>query len=268
VLGATLAEIAREKAAIIRSGVAVTCAQAPEAAAVLEARAAAMGVPLWTAGRDLWVTVAEATLEGQRISCGGRDWQISDLDLPLLGTYQPENALLAVAAARALGVPEAAVRAGLAVVQWPGRFHVLGGGPRLVLDGAHNAGGARALAASLAAYFPGERPTFVVGIYRDKDAPGILGALVPLAGRLIVTASSNPRAASPATLAETARAWGATAEIAPTVADALRLASTPARPPVVCVTGSLSLIGEALAHLGGDKPCPVEKGVGSMSFPG
>jgi dihydrofolate synthase/folylpolyglutamate synthase len=268
VLGATLAEIAREKAAIIRSGVAVTCAQAPEAAAVLEARAAAMGVPLWTAGRDLWVTVAEATLEGQRISCGGRDWQISDLDLPLLGTYQPENALLAVAAARALGVPEAAVRAGLAVVQWPGRFHVLGGGPRLVLDGAHNAGGARALAASLAAYFPGERPTFVVGIYRDKDAPGILGALVPLAGRLIVTASSNPRAASPATLAETARAWGATAEIAPTVADALRLASTPARPPVVCVTGSLSLIGEALAHLGGDKPCPVEKGVDSMSFPG
>ena len=96
-----------------------------------------------------------------------------------------------MAAARALGVPEAAVRAGLAVAQWPGRFQVIGAGPRLVLDGAHNAGGARALAASLAAYFPGERPTFVIGIYRDKDVAAILGVLAPLAGRLIVTAAAN-----------------------------------------------------------------------------
>jgi dihydrofolate synthase/folylpolyglutamate synthase len=269
VLGATLAEIAREKAAIIRSGTAVTCAQAPDAAAVLEARAAAVGVPLWTAGRDLWVSVERAALAGQRISCWGEGWRLLDLDLALLGTYQPENALLAVAAARALGVPESAIRAGLSAVQWPGRFHVIGTGPRLVLDGAHNPGGARALAASLAAYFPGERPTFVAGIYRDKDAPGILGVLAPLAGRLIATAPANPRAMPPGALAATARDHGVPAEIAPTVADALRLASDPPRPAVVCATGSLSLIGEVLAHLGGDQPCSVEKGAAaSMDFPG
>jgi dihydrofolate synthase/folylpolyglutamate synthase len=266
VLGSTLAEIAREKAAIIRSGVAITCAQAPEAAAELAARAATMGVPLWVAGRDLRVTVERATLGGQQISCGGPDWRLSDLDLALLGTYQPENALLAVAAARALDVPEAAVRAGLAVAQWPGRFQVIGSGPRIVLDGAHNAGGARALAASLAAYFPGERPTFVIGIYKDKDAPAILGTLAPLAGRLIVTAAANPRAASPAALAACVPPGGPRAEIAPTLREALAMASAPPRPAVLCVTGSLSLIGETLAHMGGDKPCPVEKGADSMNF--
>jgi dihydrofolate synthase/folylpolyglutamate synthase len=266
VLGSTLAEIAREKAAIIRSGVAITCAQAPDAASELAARATAMGVPLQVAGRDLWVTVERATLDGQQISCGGGDWRLSDLHLALLGTYQPENALLAVAAARALGVSEAAIRAGLAIAQWPGRFQVIGAGPRLVLDGAHNPGGARALASSLAAYFPGERPTFVVGIYRDKDAPAILGVLAPLAGRLIVTAAANPRAASPAALAGWAPAWGPTAEVAPSLGAALAMAAAPPRPAVVCVTGSLSLIGETLAHLGGDKPCPVEKGAASMNF--
>lgn len=267
VLGSTLAEIAHEKAAIIRSGVAITCAQAGEAAAVLAARATSMGVPLLVAGRDLRVTVERSTLDGQRISCAGPDWSLPDLDLALLGTFQPENALLAVATARSLGVPEAAVRAGLAVAQWPGRFQVIGTGPRLILDGAHNVGGARALAASLAAYFPGERPTFVVGIYRDKDAAAILGVLAPLAGRLIFTASRTPRAAAPAALAECAPAGGPKAEIAPTVAEALAMASTPPRPAIVCVTGSLSLMGETLAHLGGDKPCPVEKGAASMSFP-
>jgi dihydrofolate synthase/folylpolyglutamate synthase len=267
VLGATLAEIAAEKAAIIRSGVAITCAQAKEAGAVLEARAAAVGVPLLVAGRDLHVAVERSTLDGQRISCTGPGWRLSDLDLALLGTFQPENALLAVAAARALDVPDAAVRAGLAVAQWPGRFQVIGTGPRLILDGAHNPGGARALAASLAAYFPGARPTFVVGIYRDKDVAAILQVLAPLAGRLIVTASSSPRATPPAVLARSAPASGPRPEIAPTVGEALAMALAPPRPPITCVTGSLSLMGETLAHLGGDHPCPVEKGAGAVSLP-
>ncbi len=267
VLGSTLAEIAREKAALIRSGVAITSAQAPEATSVLAARAAATRVPLLMAGRDLHVTVEHSTLAGQRISCAGPDWNLPDLDLALLGTFQPENALLAVAAARALGVPEAAVRAGLAVVQWPGRFHVIGTGPRLVLDGAHNVGGARALAASLAASFPRERPTFAIGIYRDKDVAGILAVLAPLAGRLIVTAAANPRAAPPAMLAECVPAGAPSAEIAPTVREALAMLGATPRPAVACVTGSLSMIGEALAHLGGDKPCRVEKGVASVEFP-
>jgi dihydrofolate synthase / folylpolyglutamate synthase len=267
VLGPTLAHIAGEKAAIIRSGVAITCAQAPEAASVLANRAAAVGVPLLIAGRDLHVEVGRQSLEGQRLSCSGPGWRLFDLDVALLGTFQPENALLAVAAARALGVPEVAIRAGLATVQWPGRFHVIGATPRLVLDGAHNAGGARALAASLATYFPGERPTFVVGIYKDKDIAAILSVLAPRAGRLILTAAANPRAATPEALAACVPSDGPDAEIAPSLREALAMASAPARTATVCVTGSLSLIGEALAQLGGDKPCPVEKGAASMGLP-
>ena len=266
VLGSTLAEIALEKAAIIRSGVALTAAQAPEAASVLTARAASTRIPLLVAGRDLHVTVERSAFHGQRISCAGPGWSLSDLDLALLGTFQPENALLAVATARALGVPEAAMRRGLAIVQWPGRFHVIGTGPRLVLDGAHNVGGARALAASLAAYFPGERPTLAIGIYRDKDAAGILGVLAPLAGRLILTAAANPRAAAPATLAACLPAGAPAVEIAPTVREALTMISRSPRPAVACVTGSLSLIGEVLAHLGGDQPCRVERGGAGVEF--
>ena len=267
VLGSTLEEIAREKAAIIRSGVAITCAQTAPAASVLAARAAAVKVPLWVAGRDLWVAVERRTLGGQRISCGGPDWRLTDLDLALLGTYQPENALLAVAAARALAVPEAAIRDGLALVRWPGRFQVVGTGPWLVLDGAHNVGGARALAASLAAYFPRERPVFAIGIYRDKDVAAILGELAPLASRLILTASANARAASPAALADGVPAGAPRAELVSSIAEALALVSVAPRPSVVCVTGSLSLVGEALRHLGGDRPCGVEKGAPSLEFP-
>jgi dihydrofolate synthase/folylpolyglutamate synthase len=266
VLGSTLGEIAREKAAIIRSGVAIASAQAPEAASVLVARAAAAGIPLLVAGRDLRVTVERSTLDGQRISCAGPGWRMADLELALLGTFQPENALLAVAAAHALGVGEPAVRAGLAAVQWPGRFHVIGTGPRLVLDGAHNVGGARALAASLATYFPDARPTLVMGIHADKDVAGILAVLAPLAGRLIVTAAANPRAASPAMLARHVPAGAPAAEIAATVREALDRVLAPPRPAVACVTGSLSLIGEALGHLGGDKPCRVEKGAAGVEF--
>ena len=91
--------------------------------------------------------------------------------------------------------------------------------------------------------------------------------LAPLAGRLIFTASANPRAASPADLAERVPAGASRAETAPTLGEALAMASAPPRPAVICVTGSLSLIGEALGRLGGDQPCPVEKGAATLEFP-
>ena len=232
VLGSTLAEIAHEKAAIIRSGVAITCAQAPEAAAVLAARAATHGRSApGRRPRSLGDGRARRRSTASASPARGRTGALPDLDLALLGTYQPENALLAVAAARALGVPEAAVRAGLAVAQWPGRFQVIGTGPRLILDGAHNVGGARALAASLAAYFPGERPTFVVGIYRDKDAAAILGVLAPLAGRLIVTAAANaPRGVARGAGRVRSGRWADRRRSRRRSAEALAMASAPPRP--------------------------------------
>ncbi|HSE92918.1 MAG TPA: folylpolyglutamate synthase/dihydrofolate synthase family protein [Methylomirabilota bacterium] len=265
VLGSTVEAIAVDKACIVRAGVAYSAAQAPEAARVIVARAEATGVPLLMEGRDLSVRVEFRDLGGQRIACEGPGFSLTSLHLPLLGTYQPGNALLAVAAAHGLGAGEAAVRAGLARARWPGRFQVVRGTPTLVLDAAHNPAGARALADSLRAYFPDRPLTLVLGVSRDKDAAAMLAALAPLARRLILTRAATARAAEPETLRALLPAGGAGAEAVSSVAEALDLATRSAETPVVCVAGSLFVVGEALTHLGGtEAACLIENGADSM----
>jgi dihydrofolate synthase/folylpolyglutamate synthase len=266
VLGSTLAEIAGEKAAIIRSGVAVSSAQAPAAADVLIARAAAVGVPLLLEGRELSVRVRARDAGGQVIDCAGPGWRLDALELPLLGVYQPSNALLALAAARALGVGDAAAREGLARARWPGRFEVVRTRDRVVvLDGAHNPAGARALAESLTAWFGDTPITLVFGALRDKDARGMLTALAPRMRRLILTASSSPRAVVPDALRALVPA-GAAVELAGSAGEALALAAREPRTPILCIAGSLSLLGDVLRIAGGDKPCPIEKSADSMGL--
>ena len=248
-LGDTLTLIATEKAAIIRSGVAFSARQHPEAEAVITRRAAEAGVPLSLEERDLRVTPLDFTLEAQRLHLEGPDWRIPDVACGLLGVYQPGNALLAAAAARELGAAEGAIRAGLRGVRWPGRFQIFRRDPLVVLDGAHNPAGARALAASLRAYFPGRPVTFVIGVLADKDAGGILAALRPLAARVILTASANPRAAAPEALRALLPA-GARVDTARSPQDALAMAIAEDPHGIVCVAGSLSLIGDVLAAAG------------------
>jgi len=266
VLGSTLAAIAAEKAAIIRAGVAVSAAQAPEAANVLDARAAAVGVPLMMEGRELSVRVRARDADGQVLDCAGPGWGIDAVRVSLRGVYQPSNALVALAAARTLGVAEAALREGLAHVRWPGRFDVLRAGDRtVVLDGAHNPAGAQALAASLAAWFGDTPLTLVFGALRDKDARGMLAALAPRARRVILTASSSGRAARPETLRQALPA-GTAAELAESAREALALAAREPRTPIICIAGSLSLLGDVLRATLGDKPCPIEKPVASIDL--
>ncbi|HLE44438.1 MAG TPA: folylpolyglutamate synthase/dihydrofolate synthase family protein [Methylomirabilota bacterium] len=275
-LGDRLEEIAAEKAAIIRGGVALSAAQAPEALAVIEARCRDLGVPLLVEGRDLRAEVVRSDLHGQRLdirlvavpaACGLRDtapsraglgWGLRDVDLALLGLFQPANAALAVGAVRAVAeaagfeVSDAAVRAGCAGVRWPGRFQVIpaaAGRPTVVLDGAHNGGGAAALAASLAHYFPGARLTLVLGISADKDRAGILKALVPLATRVVLTSAAHPRATPPAELAAALPPLDARVTLAPDVGAALDAAMSAPAVEVVCVAGSLFLVGDALGWL-------------------
>jgi dihydrofolate synthase / folylpolyglutamate synthase len=277
-LGHRLEEIAAEKAAIIRNpgGVALSAAQAPEAMAVIEARCRAVGVPLLVERRDLRVEEAGSDLRGQRVhfhqvaappasglrdaasSWAGPGWVLRDVELALLGRFQPGNAVLAVGAVRALAeragfeVPDAAVRAGCAAVRWPGRFQVIpgrGSRPTIVLDGAHNPGGAAALAASLTHSFPGARVTLVLGISADKDRAGILKALAPLASHVVLTAATNPRATPPAELAAALPPLEARVTLAPRVGEGLAAALAEPWADVVCVAGSLFLIGDALAWL-------------------
>ncbi|MCI0547407.1 MAG: bifunctional folylpolyglutamate synthase/dihydrofolate synthase [Candidatus Rokubacteria bacterium] len=255
-LGPSLAAIAADKACIIRSGVALSARQEPEVAEILEDRARAAGVPLLAAGRALRVSVRERSLAGQRLDLGGPGWAFTDARLGLLGVYQPENALLAAAAGHVLGAGEAAVRVGLEAARWPGRFQVIAGSPTIVLDGAHNPAGARALAASLTAYFPDRPITVVIGVSADKNAAGILAPLAPLAARFILTAARNARAARPEVLRAALPPGAPAVEVAVGVGEALARARH--HGDVICVAGSLFVIGEALGELGGgaDIPCP------------
>jgi dihydrofolate synthase/folylpolyglutamate synthase len=261
VLGVSLAEIAAEKAAIIRGGVAFSAAQAPEALAVVMAAAARAGVPLLREGPDLAAVVRARDLRCQRVDFRGPGWALADVELAQLGTYQPSNALLAVAAARALGAADRAVRAGLRRVAWPGRFQVVPGDPVTVLDGAHNPSGAAALAASLRAFFPGTAITLVLGVSADKDAAGILAAVAPVAERVILTRASVARAADPGQLRASVPPGSRMVETAGSAAEALALAAGEPRTPVVCVAGSLYLVGDVLRILGGrgDIPWPIER---------
>ncbi len=260
-LGRTLPAIAEEKAAIIRGGVALSAGQVPEVAAVIASRCREAGVPLQVEGREITVEVLRSDLGGHRLHLAGPGWAHRDLALSLLGTFQPANACLAVAAVHALGeagfpVAEPAIRAGLAGVRWPGRFEVVRKAPWVVLDGAHNPGGAHVLAASLRHYFPDARLTLILGVSADKDKVGIFKALVPLATRLLLVPSSSPRATPPEELAGLLPPLGAEVACLPAVGPALEVALADPGAEVVCVTGSLFLVADALRWLRSAEPSP------------
>jgi dihydrofolate synthase/folylpolyglutamate synthase len=231
-LGDTLAAIAGEKAGIIKPGVPVVSApQEPEAAEVIARAAAAAGAPLHVVGAP----VPDSYTVG------------------LAGSHQRLNAALALAALDAAGIAadEKACHAGLARVDWPGRFQRVENG-RIILDGAHNPAAARRLAHTWhEEYGDRHRATVILGILRDKDAAGICRALEPLAARCVAVPVRNPRTLA---AAEVSALLGQAAPAVPCAlaldfADALAQARLTSEP--ILVTGSLFLVGEALAALSG-----------------
>ena len=229
-LGSRLRDIAGEKAGIIRPGrVVVVAPQGAEARAAIRAaitREAAIAREV----RPL------ASARGPRAA------------------YQRTNAAAAIAAAEALGEHGVAYRAdlattGLARLHWPGRFEVVDGQPPIVLDGAHNDGSAEALAAALREAFPRRPLRLVLGLMEDKDARGVIRPLLPLASAVEATRSRSARALAPAALARKIR--GVRTRVHDNVADAIAAARRDASPTdIVCVSGSLALVGEARTALG------------------
>jgi dihydrofolate synthase/folylpolyglutamate synthase len=258
-LGTTLAEIASEKAAVIRPGVgAVVAPQAPEAEAVIRARAVECGVETRRAD-ERWLTVEgpcgggrlRARLRTERADYGG-------VCLALRGRHQLTNAAVAVALAEALmdgGFPvtPASVVAGLETAEHAGRLELdESGDPHVLLDGAHNPAGARALRAYLDEFVRAPL-TMVFGAMRDKALAEIGALLFPAATNLILTEPRSPRAAAAGELlrAVPLPASSSTITLAPSSADALALARAQARDGgIVCVTGSLYLVGEVKELLG------------------
>jgi dihydrofolate synthase / folylpolyglutamate synthase len=256
ILGNSLAEIAAEKAGIIKPGRPVVSApQEPEAADTLVRIASERGSPLYLGGRDWRVSG-----DSDRFDLTGPLAAYQNLRAGLAGRHQAENAGLAVAAiqvlaAKAIETPEPAIRSGLVDVRWPGRFELVRKQPPVVVDGAHNVDSARRLAETLADRYPNARRTLVLGIARDKDIPGMLRELLPVAGHVIATASHSPRAADPGDIRDAAReidpSLPVTVETAASVAEALRrVLAAPDEQDVVCVTGSLYAVAEAREALG------------------
>jgi dihydrofolate synthase/folylpolyglutamate synthase len=238
-LGHTIEAIASEKAGILKPGVpAVFARQRPEAASVLEVRAAELHVP---------VSRAE-DFEIRDLHIDARGSRFSGLVCPLAGEHQVDNAITAALALRALGVsPD-----GIKDARWPGRIEHVSPNPDIILDGAHNPAGARALARYLDRFYGGRRIWLVYGAMRDKAIEEVAGILFPIASELVLTAPDTSRALRPEALAE----FVGRGHMEPTIDAAIDYARThAAAEDVIVITGSLFVVGEArrlfLAPTGG-----------------
>ena len=253
-LGDTLPEIAGEKAGILKRGVPCVVGPQPDAAlAVIEARAARLGVPLLAHGQHWHVT----TERGRLIFQDERG--LMDLPRPNLpGPHQIQNAGAALAALRHLGFDDAACEAAVSRADWPARMQRLRRGPlatsapqvELWLDGGHNPAGGLAVAATLAA-MPA-RPSFLIcGMLDTKDIAGYLAPLKAHATRLFAVAIPyEPNTLPAEATCAAARAAGISADTAPSVAAALATitAQNPAARVLIC--GSLYLAGTVLRDNG------------------
>jgi len=232
-LGDTLGKIACEKAGILRPGVpAVTGLQEAEAAEVLSSAAAELGTPLQWINEPL----PRTTLLG------------------LAGSHQRHNAALALGLVRAAGfeLSDEAVASGLASVAWPGRFHRLLGG-KLILDGAHNVHAARQLVATWREEFGGQRCRLIFGALTDKNPEALLAELAPLAEEIFLVPVASARGGDPKDLAELSVSFGVPTYLFASLGAAMAFVESFDAPPQapVLLTGSLFLVGEALALLSG-----------------
>jgi dihydrofolate synthase / folylpolyglutamate synthase len=247
-LGETIEAIAFEKAGIIKPDMEIVIGALPDQARRVVAAAAADRRARLVEASD-GVRVSSAEGEGDRLLIETPDDRYGPLSLALPGEHQVGNALVAIRVletARRLGfrVPRTAIEQGLTGVQWPGRLELirLEGGKQLLLDAAHNIDGARALAAHLQLRHP-ERPTLVVGVMRDKDVDGIIGALLPVVSSVVATAAPTSRALPAIDLATRIQAiepgLGVRTEPDPSAAVEWALSNG----KTVCVAGSIFVVG-------------------------
>lgn len=223
-LGNTLAEIAGEKAGIIKPGVPVVIGQMDdEASAVIEARADEMGCILHKA----------STVD-------------KDVKLGLFGGYQRKNAAVAIEIIKCLplAVDNQTIATGLANARWPGRMDIISENPFILIDGAHNPAGVRALADSLMGEFPKIKFSFIMAVMADKDYVEMAKIISPIAQRIFTVTIDYSRALQAETLAEDLKNIGIDAVACENYQDAINRASSQGNP--IIVMGSLYFIGEVL----------------------
>jgi dihydrofolate synthase/folylpolyglutamate synthase len=251
-LGDTIEQIAREKAAIIKPGNQVITGCEGVALEIVEETAKAAGSPLWRLGREIRLESRSQAWDGHVMTVRGPGFEHTDLELPLIGEYQPANAALAVAAAHVLDdVTADAVRRGLAGTIWPGRLQLIAKQPRVILDGGHNPAAMTKSGAALRHLIGSDRLIAVFAMISERDPVKLLSALRTLRPDGVVftePGSAGGHAISPD---ELAAAYGAGAESVRPALAALERAKELAGPDGnVLVCGSLYLVGEILAMTG------------------
>lgn len=258
-LGSTVAEVATEKAGIIKEGkVAVVREQAPEALDVLERRSADVGAVLKLEKRDWDLPARVPAVGGQAISVQGLHGAYDDLVLPLFGEFAARNAAAAIVATEALlgkALEDEAVREAFATASSPGRLEVIARHPLIVLDGAHNPAAAEALAAALVESFTWERLHLVIAAFSNKDVGGVVERLAPLADAAYAATTDSVRARPGSEIAEVLESNGVPATSFEDVTSALAAARAEATPAdLILVTGSLYTVAAARGALIGSSP--------------
>lgn len=251
-LGNTLAEIAGEKAGIIKQGVPVVCHPAEsEVAAVFAARAGEMQAPLCQLDRAMLVD-AQSDAYGSVASYQlGDKW--CDVRIPLPGAHQLTNAMTVLAMVEELrrqgwNIPDEAVYAGIAGTRWPARLEWCG---RVLIDGAHNPQGIAALRDYVQTYLLKEKRVLLTGVLEDKLQPEMLGMLASLGQQIVTVTPDNPRAMQAAELAQRLNAVGGCAQAADSLESGLAKARELAgETGIIIAAGSLYFAGGLRTVLG------------------
>lgn len=242
-LGETIEKIAFEKAGIIKCGVPIVTAAKGESLRVIETVAYDRSASISVMGKD-FKGRGESTKD---FSYFGMMWDLEHLKFALPGFYQVENASVAISVLESLSrfygikIKENNLRKGLLSVKWDGRMEFLREDPPLILDGAHNPAGARALRESMQMLFPGNRFVFLIGMLADKDHEGYLSEISIVAERFIITDVPSERSIKAEELAKIASIFLKDVEV---IRD-FKKAFYSVEPFLIslCVTGSLYLVG-------------------------
>lgn len=250
VLGKTVADIAFEKAGIIKSGCPVICGNMPtDAAEVIQKKANEENSPVIFTGKGTPYEVTKCVFDenGAIFSVGNR----KDLKLPLAGTYQPDNAAVAVAVLDSIEIcgrhiPDMVIRKGLERTKWRGRFELIRPVPLLIFDGCHNPQGVRAVADSLQACYPEKKFTVITGVMGDKDHLEMCRIMAEFAEKAYTVKPDNPRAMEAAKYADELRLCGIDA----TPCDSMEEALAQVTDKDTVVLGSLYMYKQFIEALG------------------
>jgi len=264
-LGNTLAGIAFEKAGIIKPNIpVVTGALEKEPFSVIQKKAESLKCPLITVGQISWADVrweeVSYSLNHQTINLFGPHFEYRNLKIPLLGRHQQQNAAIAVAALafsspdnleKRIYLDEQAIKVGIERTIWPGRLEVMHKDPLIILDGAHNPQGAKAVSQALKE-IPKKRLICVYGILGDKCYKESTAYIAPLCDEVIITKPRTPRALNPSVLADEVRKYTNRIMIEPNLDRALEIALKKAsQQDAILCCGSLYLVGPARTYIRG-----------------